>query len=275
MTLARAPEHPNPYQYLNTTKTILTLSTKTDITSKYTTSLKIVQYLTHYWPISYSTIEDIVGNADMQQGMNTIFTSDRFGCPNSALNLNGGYTYVQAGIYFDAPEFTISVWIYPRSVGSGSRVIDFGNTPAPLDNIVLSLNSNSNDFPSIYIRNGTEKLNIATSSSSLANRWQFLAATFDGNIMRIYIDGLLKGNASVTYSLPTLIRTNNYIGKNGNSNSFSSSYLDDLRFYNKSLTQSEIYQLLNLNSKHLFHFIFDFIVCNNRKYYYLKFKLLC
>jgi len=39
----------------------------------------------------------------MQQGPNTKFTSDRFGRPNSSLNLNGGYTVVPPGVYLNSP----------------------------------------------------------------------------------------------------------------------------------------------------------------------------
>jgi hypothetical protein len=78
------------------------------------------------------------------------------------------------------------------------------------------------------------------------NKWQFLVATFDGSIAHIYLDGLLTGSASGAYAMKTLTRTNCFIGKgNWAGDGFSSSYLDDLRFYNKSLTQTEIQQLMN------------------------------
>jgi hypothetical protein len=63
----------------------------------------------------------------MTQGNATYFTLDRFGNQNSALALNGGWTHVPPGIYFDTPEFTISVLVYPQQAGYNSKVIDFGN----------------------------------------------------------------------------------------------------------------------------------------------------
>jgi hypothetical protein len=70
-------------------------------------SSSIDAYLTHYWPFTNGRMNDIIGNAHMTQGAFTIFVSDRFGNSNSALNLNGGWTQVPSGIYFDAPQFTI------------------------------------------------------------------------------------------------------------------------------------------------------------------------
>ena len=214
------------------------------------------QYLTHYWSILNETMTDLVGNAHMQQGSATTFTSDRFGCPNSALNLNGGYTYVPVGVYFDAPEFTISVWIYSQSVGIWSRVIDFGSG-SPNNNIVLSQDSSSNLCPAFQIFRGTSvPAPKAQSLTALVlSRWQFLTATFDGSRMSIYINGVLTGSISLVYSLSSFTRTNNYVGKSFNSppsgtrtDGYSYSYLDDLRFYNKSLNQSEILKIMSLNS---------------------------
>ena len=208
--------------------------------------------MTHYWPISNRTMTDSVGNAHMQQGSATTFTSDRFGCPNSALNLNGGYTYVPVGVYFDAPEFTISVWIYSQSVGIWSRVIDFGSG-SPNNNIVLSQDSSSNLCPTFLIFRGTNSISIPIAQFSTAlvlNQWQFLTATFNGTFMSVYINGILKINLFYVYTLPKFTRTNNFIGKsNWVGDGYSSSYLDDLRFYNKSLTLTEIIQLMSLNSK--------------------------
>ena len=72
-------------------------------------------------------MRDIIDSKDMEQGNLTSFIEDRFACPNSALALNGGWTQVPAGIYFDTPEFTISSWVYPMKIGYYCRLIDFGN----------------------------------------------------------------------------------------------------------------------------------------------------
>ena len=215
-----------------------------------TSFLDTDQYLAHYWPFSNADMTDSIGNAHMQQGSATTFTSDRFECPSSALNLNGGYTYIPPGIYFDTPQFTISVWIYPLSVGAWARIIDFGNG-APLDNIILSQDSDSTLLSAFHIYNGSSyKGNIVSSTSLTLSQWQFLTATFNGSNSTFYINGVSKGSVPAVYTLPTITRTNNYIGKsNWASDGYSSSYLDDLRFYNKSLTQTEIIQLMSLNSK--------------------------
>ena len=83
-------------------------------------------------------MNDEIGNAHMTQGTSTLFTSDRCDNPNSALNLNGGYTQVPSGVYFKS-AFTITAWIYAQNLGTWCRLLDFGSAWR-VYNIVLVLN---------------------------------------------------------------------------------------------------------------------------------------
>jgi hypothetical protein len=185
------------------------------------------EYLTHYWPIVNGEMRDIIDSKDMEQGNLTSFIEDRFGCPNSALALNGGWAQVPPGIYFDTPEFSISVWVYPQQVGVWSRVIDFGNGPNS-NNIFLSQYST----PSFQIYSHSILVNKAISSDNLqTNKWQFLSVTLNRNSSRIYLNGQLTVTSSHNYTPQIENRTNCFIGKSnwaGDGNSYS--YLDDLRF---------------------------------------------
>ena len=206
--------------------------------------------MTHYWPMCNSDMTDHIGSDHMTQGFNTSFVEDRFGNENSALALNGGWTQVPPGVYFNTPGFTISVWVLPQMVGKWSRVIDFGNG-APSDNVVLTLNSGStNEIPILAVDIGTIYGKVYSSQSLTQNSWQHIAASFDGIKMKIYINGTLMSETDYPVKgslMPTsLNRTYCYVGKsNWANNGFSSSFLDDLRFYNKSLSQSEINELMN------------------------------
>jgi hypothetical protein len=204
------------------------------------------QYLTHYWPIENGTMLDAIGSAVMSQGNLTLFTTDRFGNENSALALNYGWTQVPPGIYFDTPEFTISVWVYPQSVGLHARVIDFANLPS-LDNVILMLDSNNIRLPGLIIYNDNSSVNQVTSSQPLElNQWQLLTATFNGTLMMIYINGSLTGLQTFISEMRSFSRSNCFVGQsNKNDNSYSSSYLDELRLYNKSLNETEISYLMD------------------------------
>ncbi len=209
------------------------------------TSTSSDDYLTHYWSFDCGTMFDEIGSADMIQGFNTTFVEDRFCNPYSALALNGGWAQVPSGVYFDTLEFTISVWIYPLNVGSYARIIDFGNSPN--DNIIFSMSYNQTLKPSIYFQS---KFFVSSALLSLG-KWQFIVATFNRTLLNIYKDGILiYSNNSLTLSNAAVYRNSCYVGKsNWPNDGFSYSYLDDLRFYNSSLSRDEIIQMMNENKE--------------------------
>ena len=200
---------------------------------------------------------DEIDSAHMLQGALTNFTLDRFNCPNSSLALNGGWTQVPSGVYFNSPEFTISLWVYSQQVGVNSWILDFGNG-YNADNIILKHDSGGSRQPALRINNGSSSKGTAQSTKALTmSTWQMLTATFDGLTMKIYINGILRGIYSSVMTMPTILRTKNYIGQSSTpGNGYSFSYLDDLRFYNKCLSQAEIINLINDNGPSIIDFYF-------------------
>ena len=182
---------------------------------------------------------DQIGTANMTQGASTKFTSDRFNCPNSALALNGGWARVPAGIYFSDPQFTVSVWILPHQLGTWCRLFDFGNGWRT-DNICVTLAAGNPLQPSLFLYSPTEYAFISSQYLTY-DQWQFFAITFDGVNSIFYINGTqVAKKTDQAYSLPRITRTNCYIGKPFDAAGYSYSFLDDLRFYKKALTQQEI-----------------------------------
>jgi hypothetical protein len=209
------------------------------------TSTSIDDYLTHSWSFDCGTMFDEIGSANMTQGQGTYFVEDRFCNPYSALALNGGWAQIPPEVYFDTPEFTISVWVYPQSVESYARIIDFGN--GPNDNIIFSLSYDQKLTPIIFF---SAKFFVSSAMLSLG-KWQFLVATFNRTRLNIYKDGIpIYSNKSLTFSNQAVYRNNCYVGKsNWPTDGFSYSYLDDLRFYNSSLSRDEIIQIMNENKE--------------------------
>jgi hypothetical protein len=210
-------------------------------------------FLTHYWPIKCGTMLDEIDGANMTQGQgsSTKFVADRFGNENEALNLNGSWTQVPSGFYFNTPQFSITTWIYPRQLGSWSRLIDFGNGPNQ-DNVVFAIGS-PNNRPAVQICPPSAcSIELYSSQAFTLNTWQFLAMTYDGAKLTIYIDSIQTSKFQA-YMMPNKKRTSNLIGKSnmGNGDGVSWSHIDDLRFYNTSLNSSQLVYIRNLNiSKH-------------------------
>ena len=198
--------------------------------------------MAHYWPLSNQTLKDEIGQNDLTQRNLTSFTSDRFGNAKSALALNGGWTQVTSGIYFDTYEFSISVWVYPQSLVSNERIIDFSNGPST-DNLELILISRNNKLIprfSIFDNSSNSQVLLESSLDLTLNKWHFLSVTFNESSLRIYVNGNLTGIATFNKILPNSLTTSqNYFGKS------SYIWLDEIRFFSKSLKQNEIILLMN------------------------------
>jgi len=218
------------------------------------TRLGLNEYLTHYWPICNGDMSDQISTAHMKQGYDQAsFIEDRFGNKNSSLQLNGGWTYVPSGIYFNTSEFSFAVWVYPMGVDKFARVIDFGNG-APSDNIVLSFSSNMTQKPFFLIYFGNQSFVVDSSVTLTVNQWQHLTATFEPTKLSIYINGFLTGITTFPQTMipQSIHRQNNYIGHSAwSTDGHSLSYLVELRFYDICLSQDEIFELMN-SSEYLF-----------------------
>ncbi len=197
-------------------------------------------------------MSDLIGVAHMSEGSLTSFTWDRFGNVNSALALSGGYTQVPSGYYFNSPQFSVAAWVYPSQVGLWARIFDFGiSANNHTNSIQLSLTSHPTNCPQFIIFDQSSNIiGFGQSKASLEqNKWNFITVTYNGSQLSFFINGTLVDSTQVNSNdIPKVPRTSNFFGKsNWPTDGVSSSYLDEIRFYNISLTQPQIIDLMNEN----------------------------
>jgi hypothetical protein len=191
----------------------------------------------HYWPFN-NNLNDVASNNDLIEGHNFSFTVDRFKNKYSAVYLKDGYLQVPSGIYFYG-DFTVSVWVNPISpIGRSDRIIDFGG-----NNVILGLFLGTNAFfPYFCILDSNYVASNYVSNQRLEiNKWQHVALTFRGTNGKLYINGKEVRTATTQPPRPVL-RTKNFIGRSnigGDSQSVNALF-DDLKIFNRSLTQDEI-----------------------------------
>ena len=160
----------------------------------------------------------------------------------NGLDLDGGNNYVTLppAVYFNG-DFTIECWVYPKSFGNWSRIIDFGNG-AGSNNILLSYTYGTTGSPGLYV----EGAQFAANQTLLLNQWTHIAATLSGNTATIYINGTPAGTSTVP-SAVNITRNNCYVGKsNWNGDPNAEAVFDELRIWNKAKTQSEIQASMNM-----------------------------
>ena len=140
----------------------------------------------------------------------------------------------------NSSNFSVSFW--SKSIVGGNLISLYDNLNASNSNFFISSNTNDN---SIRITgNGTNQFDILPNTS--LNNWTYISVVFinDGTT-NIYINGVLKG--TTTLNLNNSISSVPFtIGKvSGSFPGFVNANLDNIEFWNKALTQSEIQQYMS------------------------------
>lgn len=204
--------------------------------------------LVGYWPFS--------GNANDESGNNNhgvvseaVLCTDRFQNENSAYSFNGSTSNIMipdSPLYaFDTLGFAVSFWANLESQAGGTidyaAIIIKSKMDVPWEGITMFA-----DYP------GAQQLTFRTTAyeefqSSWAIEygvWHHFVFQRIGGFLQLYVDGVPKGH----YPAQKTDCTNDqpiWLGCN-HSNSYSqnlSGMLDELRIYNRSLSELEIYAL--------------------------------
>lgn len=136
--------------------------------------------------------------------------------------------------------FSIETWIYPTG----------GNTA--IQNVVSKANADANTgwkFPKTNDKWSTFTFELSVDRQwqtlsagfpqSALNKWNHVAATFDGYFMRIYLNGILMNSMEVTGGYTPSDRAMT-IGNNEGRVEYFKGAVDELRFWNRAISQCEI-----------------------------------
>lgn len=205
-------------------------------------------------PDSYTYLENglvayypFTGNADDESEFfvndGTVFgatpATDIRGNADNAYQFDGSNDYIDCSkdASLDVSEsVSITAWINLASFSSEGSIL----SKRIEDNEGYQLKiSNS---PQLQVVLNTS-LKAFTSFSGYDNQWVFVAATSDGTDVKLFINGTEK--ESNPNGAPVLIsRANLYLGKFSSFSYFNGS-IDEVRIYNRTLSQAEITKLYN------------------------------
>jgi len=194
------------------------------------------------------------GNANDESGhgrngtvYGALLTADRMGRTANAYQFDGVDDYIDLGDWPFGGEMTISAWVNYQAFNRWSRVVDLGNGEN-VQNIVLSNTGNSSTIayhiyytgPSAYL----ESANLA-----VLNEWIFLTAsvTSNGN-MYLYKNGELAASGTGGFPPNNLTRVSQFIARsNWSVDGYFKGRIDDVRIYNRVLSDAEIETLYHEN----------------------------
>ena len=131
---------------------------------------------------------------------------------------------------------TLEAWVYPTS------------TPTTWSTVLLKEQSNGlayalyagspSNRPNGYVFTTTEQ-GIAGTQALPLNTWSYLATTYDGSVLRLYVNGAQVASKAVTGDILNSFGALR-IGGNSVWGEYFHGMIDEVRVYNRALTQTEI-----------------------------------
>ena len=187
---------------------------------------------------SGATVADASGNGNTGTIVNATWTnSGKYG---NALAFNESNARVDISDSTSlrlSSGMTLEAWVQPSIVNSTWRdVVYKGN-----DNYYLAGTSPNGSLPAVGATGGTT---IYGNSALTVNTWAHLAATYDGANLRLYLNGIQVANQARTVNLTTSANPLQ-IGGDTIFGQYFSGLIDEVRVYNRALTQTEIQTDMN------------------------------
>jgi hypothetical protein len=131
---------------------------------------------------------------------------------------------------------TLQAWIFPTAAQSGWRTIMQREVDA------YFLNASNGNGPLLPSGGGTIGGGVNWVSGSTANpvnAWTHVALTYDGSMLRLYVNGVLASSSAQSGAIQTNSNALR-IGGNVPYGEFFQGLIDELRVYNRALSQAEI-----------------------------------
>ena len=161
------------------------------------------------------------------------YITDRKGNRYSALKPDGTF-HVKI---FDVPQQTgtsISVWLRTADLAQNKGIVS-GNTQG----LFVVQNPNKYVGGLTLVPPGGISITTALPKDIVNNGWHHIAVTYDGAAMKFYFDGALTASSNLPGSISATLA--NYIVANG----FWKGAVDDLRFYSRTLSVTDVQKLYN------------------------------
>ncbi len=196
-----------------------------------------------YWKLDESsgtTAADSVGDNDGNV-YNATWTTGQI---DGALDFDGSGDYVEVAHNDNlnlVSEGTVSAWVNLNSSYRQAIATKLPSTSS--GNYFLFTTSGSHMCFGISNGNWSELVLVTTSGDAITNEWAFYVGTFDSNSVNLYENGVLVDSLPNTIT-PVTTTAPLYIGRwEPDTNWDCSGKIDDVRVYNRALSDEEVEEL--------------------------------
>jgi hypothetical protein len=179
-----------------------------------------------------------LGNVGTIAGATRVATG-RFGKALSFDGVNDVVTVFDSDSLDISVGMTLEAWVNPRSLGQFSTIL----MKEQFNDVAYVLYANTQYFgeplnrPSVEIKTSSNVHTMHTSQLPL-NTWTHVAATYNGNELRLYING----TAVLTAVTGPIVQSSRELRIGGNLvwGEYFDGLIDEVRIYNRALTAQEI-----------------------------------
>ncbi|MXV51567.1 hypothetical protein GS399_11350 [Pedobacter sp. HMF7647] len=227
-------------------------------------SFKLNDGLIAYYPFN-GTAADSSGHLNNGTAIKASLTTNRFGKSNSAYYFDGSTAYISIAdkkeLRLNNSDFTINYWVNLDDYISSSGSVVLSKNNGPYQN---GWNTSITGYGSTNTPTGKAFYNVSGGGDPFAfgtktvekNKWQMVTVSYDLAAKKIsfYVNGTYD---SATFNIPSpnpATTANLQIGKNTYNDPsgqtpayFIKGKLDDIRIYNRKLSDMEIDNLYKLN----------------------------
>jgi len=226
--------------------------------------------------ILHYTFEDITGTTVEDQSGNGNTGILRGGAVSAEGFSGQGVTCLNKPDYIEAPDninigltsFTFATWVKLTALKNATRYFDWGNGENGTNNFIAFIPSFNTDDGYMTLRfrppSGTA-YNVTSASKCPTGSWAHVAVSFSwggtSGTATIYLNGEPVGTGSVPLNPHTFLgnTADNYFGYSRwaqDGNGFGGTF-DDIRIYNRALTDQDIIMLAGLDELHIQYELLD------------------
>lgn len=202
--------------------------------------------LVGYWPFN-GNANDATSYGNNGTTNNVTLTTDRFGNANSAYQFNGASNsnvslpnptpnFISAN---NAP-FSFSMWARPSTVTGPNSKITLSNESYLNSGFRYGITAGTN--MAFWTNESGGNLNPSNFQDSVfltANNWYNFIVTYDGSVFKMFTNGTQTAFSPSSSTIKS--NTNNVVvGGGAGGVSYFAGVIDDVRFYNRALTPSDV-----------------------------------
>ena len=211
-----------------------------------------------YFPFNNGSMNDESGNNNHATNNGATLSPDRRNTANAAYDFNGSNAWLNTPlVQSNLSGYTISAWVKPNFTNNQEYVIlqNRGTTPGSGRSLTLHYQVSTNrwgfaiDGDALYTgvqapsANTTEWIHVVGVWSSGG------ASTFNANQFKVYVNGVLLSAVAINGNSATIPNTGSgtvAIGRHEAWGSYFKGKLDDIRIYNRALSDAEVQSIYTI-----------------------------